>query len=343
MGKISVGIIALTLKIGPKMLSTIVKLAKFLKIGKVGLAAGSIVSYAYLFTWPFAIMVMISLFIHEYGHIWAMKRCGLKTKGIYFIPFIGAAAVTDEMFKSRRDEAYIAIMGPIFGLVLSGVVLIIYMATQNALFAAAAGWMAMVNLFNLLPITPLDGGRIMKSITFSTNSKLGYTFLATGIVILIILTFWAKIILFFILLIIASLELFFEYKTRNENEIIKRGIKDIDQIFSEDLPVQIKRAIGNIKNILSDEREEPSARINKIISIGEKFDDQTSDVDYDTRMLSHVISPLLRRFDYMPRMTTKGIIITAIVYIGTSVVLWALISYTSHIPEVEIAREFFMS
>lgn len=343
MVKISPGITALAFKIGSKMLMVIVKLAKFLKVGKFGLAVGSMASYAYLFTWPFAIMVMISLFVHELGHIIAMKRCGLKTKGIYFIPFFGAAAVADDMFKSRRDEAYIAIMGPIFGLVLSGIALIIYMITQNAIFATAAGWMAMVNLFNLLPINPLDGGRIMKSIAFSINSELGFTFLAVGIVISVILTFWAGIILFFILLIIAALELFYEYKIRNSNEIIKRSIRDIDAIFSEDPPDQIKRAVSNIKNILSDEKEEPSARINKIISIGEKFDDPISDTDYNTRMISHVISPILRRFDPMPKMTTKGIIITAIVYIGTSVVLWALMSYTSHIPEVEIARQFFMS
>lgn len=343
MVKINPGLVALVFKIGTKMLGVIVKFAKFLKVGKLGLAVGSMASYAYLFTWPFAIMVMISLFVHELGHIIAMKRCGLNTKGIYFIPFLGAAAVTDEMFKSRRDEAYIAIMGPIFGLALSGIALIIYMITQNALFAAAAGWMAMVNLFNLLPINPLDGGRIMKSIAFSTNSKLGYTFLATGIVILIILTFWAGIILFFILLIIAALELFYEYKTRNSNEVIKRSIGDIDKVFSTNPPNQIKCAIDDVKNILSNEKEEPTVRINKIISIGEKFDDPTNDIDYNTRMISHIISPLLRRFDPIPKMTTKGIIITAIVYIGTSVVLWALMSYTSHIPEVEIARKFFMS
>lgn len=343
MVKIHPGILALGAKVGSKIIPIIIKFAKFLKIGKLGLAVGSMASYIYLFTWPFAIMVMISLFIHELGHIIAMKRCGLKTKGIYFIPFLGAAAVTDEMFKSRRDEAYIAIMGPIFGLALSGIVLIIYMVTQNALFAAVAGWMAMINLFNLLPISPLDGGRIMKSITFSTNSKLGFMFLAAGIVVLIILTFWAKIILFFILLLIASLELFFEYKTRNENEIINRSLRDIDKVFSENPPDQIKHAVTNIKNILLDEKKEPAARINKIISMGNKLTDQNSDIDYDTRMISHVISPVLVRFDAMPKMTTRGIVIAAIVYIGTCVVLWALISYVSHIPEVEIARDLFMS
>jgi Zn-dependent protease len=342
-GKINAGIVALVLKIGPKILSLGVKFAKFLKIGKFGLAIVSMVSYAYLFTWQFAVMIMVLLFVHESGHIIAMKRCRLKTKGIYFIPFLGAAAVSEDMFKSRRDEAYIAIMGPIFGFVLSGISLVIYIATKNALFAAAAGWMAMINLFNLLPINPLDGGRIMKSIAFSINSKFGYIFLTIGIVISIILTFWAGIILFLFLLILGTLELFFEYKTRNANEVINRCIKDIDEIFDKNRPEQIQKAIDNIKSILLDKKEDPVTRINTVISIGEKFDESIGEIDYDTVAISHVISPILRRFDNMPKMTTRGVVITAIVYIATIVVLWSLMSYTSNIPEVEIARKFFMS
>lgn len=337
---ISAGIVTLALKIGPKILTVF---AKFAKIGKFGFAVVSMASYAYLFTWKFAIMIMVLLFVHEYGHILAMKRCGLKTKGIYFIPFLGAAAVTEEMFKNRRDEAYIAIMGPIFGFVLSGITLVVYIVTHNALFGAAAGWMAMINLFNLLPINPLDGGRIVKSIAFSVNSKFGYRFLAIGIIVSIILTFWAGIILFFFLLIIGSLEFVFEYFNRNENMVIKRCIKDVDKIFEKNRPVEIQHAIDNVKGILTDEKVDPVARINTIISIGEKFKNEDDSIDFHTGGLSLAISPILERFDHMPRMTTRGIVTTSIVYIGTVVILWALMTYASHIPEVEIARKFFMS
>jgi len=337
---ISAGIVTLALKIGPKILTVV---AKFAKIGKFGFAVISMASYAYLFTWKFAIMIMVLLLVHEYGHIFAMKRCGLKTKGIYFIPFLGAAAVTEEMFKSRRDEAYIAIMGPIFGFALSGITLVLYIITHDALFGAAAGWMAMVNLFNLLPINPLDGGRIMKSIAFSINSKFGYVFLAIGMVVSIILIFWAGIILFLFLLIIGSLEFIVEYMTRNENMVIKRCIKDIDKIFEKNRPVEVQHAIDNVKGILSDEKVEPIARINTVISIGEKFRDEDDSIDFHTGGLSLAISPMLERFDHMPKMTTRGIVITSISYVGTVVILWALMTYASHIPEVEIARKLFMS
>lgn len=261
MNKIRAGIGALAAKLGPKLLSVAVKLAKVAKIGKFGLAIGSMAAYAYLFTWQFAVLVMISLFFHESGHIWAMKRCGLKTKGIYFIPFLGAAAVSEEMFKTRRDEVYIAIMGPIWGFVLATGTALVYVFTGNALFAAAAGWMALINLFNLLPINPLDGGRMMKSIAFSINSKAGLIFLVVGILTSMILIVWARLILFLILLLIGGLELFFEY----------------------------------------------------------------------------------REYEVRPSMTYRGIVISVIAYMAIVAILWALMSYTANVPEVDIARHVFMS
>lgn len=91
--KSNFGLVALVIKVGPKMVGVLAKLAKGLKVGKVGLVGISLASYAYMFTWEFAAMIMLMLFVHESGHIWAMKRCGIKTKGIYFLPFVGGVAV----------------------------------------------------------------------------------------------------------------------------------------------------------------------------------------------------------------------------------------------------------
>lgn len=216
MGRTSTGIIAMMTKIGFKLLSVVIK---FVKIGKVGLAIGSMITYSYLFTWQFALVLMISLFFHENGHIYMMRKCGMTVKGIYFVPFFGAAAVAEGEFPSPKDEANIAIMGPIWGLGLAVLTVLVYEYTHNAFFGAVAGWMAMVNLFNLLPISPLDGGRIMKSIAFSIGSRTGLVFMITGIVIFTFLTFWKGIILFAALLIIACLEFVFTYHA------VKRGIE----------------------------------------------------------------------------------------------------------------------
>lgn len=214
MKKVGAGPLVLAMKVGPKVLSVLIKLVKSAKVAQVSLAAVSMASYAYLFTWQFAVMVMAMLFIHESGHIWAMKREGIKTKGIYFIPFVGGAAVAESSFSSRWSETFVAVMGPVWGLILSAATGAVYFMTENPLFAAAASWMAMVNLFNLLPINPLDGGRMIKSIAYSVNSRLGLVVLAIGVVASGFLVFYAGMILFVILLFVGALDLIFEYKRK---------------------------------------------------------------------------------------------------------------------------------
>lgn len=176
------GFLALLAKLGGKFIGILAKLLKSLKVGKVMLAGASFGAYALLWNWKFALVLICSLVFHEMGHLWAMRRYGLKTKGIYLIPLLGAAAVSEDAFPSRKAETVIALMGPLWGFGLALAVFGLYAATGMPLFAALAGWMAMINLFNLLPVNPLDGGRVMKSVAYSVSSTLGVAFLAAGIV-----------------------------------------------------------------------------------------------------------------------------------------------------------------
>ena len=84
-----------------------------------------------------------------------MKQYGMKTRGIYLIPLLGAAAVAEDNFPSRRAEATTALAGPLTGAVLAAGTGLAYFATRDGAFAAAAAWMALINLFNLLPVVPL--------------------------------------------------------------------------------------------------------------------------------------------------------------------------------------------
>lgn len=137
---------------------------------KAGLVLASFGAYASLFTWRFAVFIIVTLFIHELGHVWAMRRCGLGVKGIYFLPIVGAATVATGKFPSRTVEAYVALWGPIFGLGASVLAALVYFAFRDPVWAAAAGWSALFNLFNLLPLYPLDGGRVMVAIYFSSRN-----------------------------------------------------------------------------------------------------------------------------------------------------------------------------
>lgn len=288
-----VGVWYILSKFGLKVISL---LAKF---SKLFLAGASFAAYSYMFTWQFAIMLLSMIFIHEYGHFYAMKMCKMKTKGIYLIPFFGGAAVADEDFKSRYDEAFIAMMGPWFGLACSIVTGSLYFVTDNPLFAAGGAFMAMINLLNLLPVNPLDGGRVLKSLTFSIHDKLGMVFLSLGIILMIIIAIFLKSVTFVILLLIASLDLFFEYKRLQKQKMEIDSYNNAMNKFTEDKNINLTLLQRNEMN-------------NEFYS---KF------------------------FVEKPKMTTKQILLYLGLYILTSLVFVYTIYVFKHIPGADAAAE----
>jgi Zn-dependent protease len=156
---------------------------KFAKSLKLIFALGTFATYSFLLSWKFALLFMFGVGIHEMGHVWAMKRCGLTTKGFYFIPFVGGAAIADEAFRSGKEEIYIALWGPAFGIVTVSIPLILFVATGSNMWSAAASWLATVNIFNLFPINPLDGGRVTKALAFSFEKRIGFILMGLGFIL----------------------------------------------------------------------------------------------------------------------------------------------------------------
>jgi len=166
------------------------KVLKAAKFAKLLLFAGFIASLALNHPLSFAIALAYAVLIHESGHLLAMKHCGLKTSGMWFIPFLGAAAVAKQGFRSYGEEFYVAIAGPVFG----GLSLIPLFAGAALLPAPdAAQWFgyaslaAFVNVFNLLPIGVLDGGRIVKSLAASLSRVLGVIVVGGGLLLCAVL------------------------------------------------------------------------------------------------------------------------------------------------------------
>jgi len=203
----NIALIAIAVKLGAKMLGPLVKFAKAFKVFKFGLFTASLGVYAYLWSWQFASVLMGGLFVHEMGHVWAMKREGVPHRGINFIPFLGAIIVPEKDFPTRKSEAVIGIMGPVWGGALALVTLGAYKWTQEPLVAAIAGWIAMLNLFNLMPVAPLDGGRVVKSVAFSIHSRLGVAVMIMAYVGLFILAFFKGFALFWFIMVVGAIEL----------------------------------------------------------------------------------------------------------------------------------------
>ena len=179
------GLWGLAAKLGSKLLASFAKLGtgalKAVKTANVGWAAASAATYSLLFSWKFALALMVQLFIHEYGHVHAMRRTGMRVRGLYFVPLLGAAAVTDDAFSSRRQQVYVALNGPLWGALASLAPAALWWWTGEGQWAAVTAWWALINLFNLLPITPLDGGRVMHAFSASYSSGLGVALSALGL------------------------------------------------------------------------------------------------------------------------------------------------------------------
>jgi len=121
----------------------------------------SIWAYAMFWGWSFAAGFVVLIFIHEMGHVLALRMMGIKASAPMFIPFVGAHIVMQQMPKNAFAESVAAYGGPLLGTIGAVVCVGIGMATGNLFWYALASSGFLLNLFNLLPISPLDGGRII--------------------------------------------------------------------------------------------------------------------------------------------------------------------------------------
>jgi len=197
-----------------------IKLLKSIKVLKIGMAGASLAAYSWMFTPQFAVILIAALVVHEYGHLRAMKACGIPTKGIFLIPFFGGVAVAEEGFATRQDESYCAMMGPAWGLGTALVPALLCLVYPHPALAGVASFIALMNLFNMLPINPLDGGRTIKSIAFSLDSRLGIAVLMLGMLAVFAGMLFLNIGLFLLIGFIAALELSSEWYNMQRKDLL---------------------------------------------------------------------------------------------------------------------------
>jgi Zn-dependent protease len=124
----------------------------------------SIGVYWTIWGWTFALGFVLSIYIHEMGHVAAMKRFGLQATAPMFIPGFGALIRMKQHPATVQEEARIGLGGPIWGFGAAAGCFLIYLATAQPYWAALTHVGAMINLFNLLPIWQLDGGHAFKAL-----------------------------------------------------------------------------------------------------------------------------------------------------------------------------------
>jgi Zn-dependent protease len=178
---------------------------------KIFVTAGSmlvsIAAYAWIWGWRFAVGFVFLLLIHELGHVLELRRQGVPASAPLFIPFLGAVVGMKQMPHSVWKEAQVALAGPILGSLAAAGLWAAGEATGSELLVALAFTGFFLNLFNLIPLSPLDGGRAV--------AALHPAFWAVGLLLLLGLTILSPNPILILVLVIGGMEVWRRWRDRN--------------------------------------------------------------------------------------------------------------------------------
>jgi Zn-dependent protease len=160
LGAIGAGILFLAGKL--KFLSL---LAGALKLKTLGSMLVSVGFYATQWGLPFAVGFVLLILVHELGHVFVLRREGIPAGAPVFIPFVGAFIAMRGQPRDAYVEAKVAIGGPVAGSLAAWAVLAAGIVMSQPMLVGLGVTGAYLNLFNLVPVSPLDGGRIAGAFT----------------------------------------------------------------------------------------------------------------------------------------------------------------------------------
>ncbi|WP_332625055.1 site-2 protease family protein [Brevundimonas sp.] len=146
------------------------------KRGWIGLVLSTLLMVGFLWfltqSWVIAVSLMFALLVHEYGHVLAMNRLGMGPARIYVIPFLGGLAKATHEPKNEWIGVLVSLAGPAFGLLAMVPLVAIGLATGDGQWMAAAFFVAMLNLINLVPAPPLDGSKALGPVLARVHPQL---------------------------------------------------------------------------------------------------------------------------------------------------------------------------
>jgi Zn-dependent protease len=200
------GVLAALGAVLAKAKALVLLLPKLKLLTTFGTMVVSIAAYSLVFGIPFAVGFVALLLLHETGHVIQLRREGVRASAPMFIPFLGAVISAKSMGKDAAAEARVGLAGPVLGTLASLVPLGLWLATGGEFWRALAYIGFFLNLFNLLPVVPLDGGRAM--------AALSPAIWLVGLAGLLALTVFYPSPLLFLILILGGLESWRRWKLR---------------------------------------------------------------------------------------------------------------------------------
>ncbi len=197
-----------------KLLLLLLSGAKFAKLFTTGgTMLISVVVYAFIFGWKYAVGFVLLLFVHEMGHYMAAKQRGLDVGAPTFIPFVGAWIQLKQLPHDAETEAFVGLGGPLLGTVGALCAYWLAKSYDSSWMLAVAYSGFFLNLFNLIPMSPFDGGRI----TAVLSPRIWFV----GVPVLIALFFYHPSPMLILIAVLAGPQLLKAWRYRSDSEEAK--------------------------------------------------------------------------------------------------------------------------
>jgi stage IV sporulation protein FB len=179
------------------------------------------------------VTVFIILLIHELGHLVAMRLFNYNNLKIFFIPLIGAYASGTKTTISQKQSLLISLAGPLPGILIAIGLYYYGKYYHNNFVYQVSYYMFIINLFNLLPIKPLDGGNIISILFVKSNKAVRLVFMISSVAAMIIVSLYLRSYILLIIPFFISLGLIRQLKVEKIKKILILNGVNLDKTYNE--------------------------------------------------------------------------------------------------------------
>ena len=166
--------------------------------------------------------VLLVLMIHEFGHFFAMKAFNYNNVKLFVLPMLGAYVTGKKSVISQRQMSAVILAGPLPGIIIGFCLLISTIYYPNERIHMLGNIFFFLNLFNLLPFIPLDGGRLLETLFVHQNHTIRIIFTVISIIVLVVLAAITKSLIFLIIPVSMVLDLIMEIKNQKIRDYLEQ-------------------------------------------------------------------------------------------------------------------------
>lgn len=221
-----------------------------------GLLLYILVYYAIFREFRHVLLLLVVIIFHECGHFLVMKAYGYKDVRMLFIPFLGAFVSGKSEGITPTQKSIMILAGPIPGIIVGIVLFCIYVTNPNPLLFEGTILFLLLNGFNLLPVSPLDGGQLLQTLYFENNMTVQIFFLVLSAIGVVLLAWLMHNYLLLVIVLIPILRLRTLYSWQKlRNFLLSEGI-DLSPSFEDLGPERVETIRKKMLKFYGEDNEE---------------------------------------------------------------------------------------